>query len=151
MTQPSVPVARGDAGYSLVEVLAAIVILSTAVVALAGALGVAITGSDRHEAQAQVETVLHAAVENVKDPVDTPHVACATTATYDARAQLAAAQAGTPAPTVQITAVQYWDGSNFGTTCYDDAAHNNLSLQLITISVTSAGARDDMTLSFVKT
>lgn len=150
------PIAKGDAGYSLIEVLVAIAILGTCVVALVTGLAASIVASDRHKQEAQVESVLHSAVEKVKDPVGVAHVACATTSqnTYVTAAQSAAPSGWTPgwapASTIQITDIKYWDGSTFGTTCYDDTAHGNLALQLITIHVINPGTRADKSLAFVK-
>ena len=45
----------GDEGYTLVEVLVAIVILGIAFVSLLGALRMSIFGSDSHKQQSQVE------------------------------------------------------------------------------------------------
>ncbi|MEY2420213.1 MAG: hypothetical protein QOI95_280 [Acidimicrobiaceae bacterium] len=144
--------AFGDAGFSLIEVLVAIVILGISIVTLVSALAASIAGSDRHNQQAKVESVVDSAVEKVKDPVGVVHVNCATTsqATYVTAAQSAALALSWPASSVQITDVKYWDGSAFGATCYDDAAHGNLALQQITITVTSPGSRADQTLAFVK-
>src|SRR3954471_6300494 len=125
--------------------------MGIAFVSLLSALGMSIIGSDIHKQQTQVESVIDSAAEKVKDPA-VVHVACATTSqgTYVAAAQLAAASQSWNASTVQITSIQYWDGSGFGVTCYDDAAHNNLNLQLITLTVTNPGNRASQTISVVK-
>jgi prepilin-type N-terminal cleavage/methylation domain-containing protein len=146
------PRAKGDGGFTLVELLVAIAILGVCFVSLLGALGMSIIGSDIHKQQSQVESVIDSAAEKVKDP-SVAHVACATASqgTYVAAAQGAAAsQPGWAASTVQIIDVQYWDGTGFGTTCYDDAVHKNLNLQLITLKVTNPGTRADQTISVVK-
>jgi prepilin-type N-terminal cleavage/methylation domain-containing protein len=146
---------HGDGGYTLIELLVAIAILGIAFVSLLGALGMSIVGSDIHKQQSQVESVIDSAAEKLKDPTAATgalHVACATTSqsTYVAAAQSAAASQGWAASTVQITSIQYWDGSGFGATCYDDAAHNNLNLQLITLTVTNPGTRASQSIAFVK-
>jgi prepilin-type N-terminal cleavage/methylation domain-containing protein len=148
--------ASGDAGFSLVEVLVAIVILGIAIVSLVSALAASIVSSDRHNQQAKVEAVLHSAIELVKLPVDPAtdlptHVPCAEASDYNSKAQEAAASVGWAPSAVQITDVKYWDGSGFGATCYDDTAHGNLALQKITITVTSPGIRAEvLPLAFVK-
>lgn len=141
--------ATGDDGYTLVEVLVAVVILGVAFTSLLGAFGMSIIGSDIHKQQSQVEAVIDGAAENVKAAT---HVVCASPASYLSAAQ-SAATANPPAwplSTVAITGVKYWDGAGFGTTCYDDAAHNNLSLQLITLVVTNPGTRAAQTISVVR-
>ena len=141
--------ATGDEGFTLVEVLVAIVILGIAFVSLLGALRMSIFGSDSHKQQSQVESVIGTAAENVKAAT---RVACAAPSDYLGAAQAAATTTppGWAASTVQITGIQYWDGTTYGSTCYDDAAHNFLNLQLITIQVTNPGTRADQTISFVK-
>ena len=147
----------GDDGYTLVEVLVAIVIMGVAFVSLLGALRMSIIGSDYHKQQSQVEAVLGSAAENVKAVA---HVACAqaTEPTYIAAAQAAATATppGWAAAQVQITDIKWWDGTTFNApaagnaNCYDDAAHHNLGLQLITITVTNPGTRATQSMSVEK-
>ncbi|WP_426571217.1 hypothetical protein [Aquihabitans sp. McL0605] len=118
------------------------------VVGVLGAMGAAVRSSDYHRRRSAVERVLVSAAERVKE---TPKVTCAspTSASYLAAARQAASAAGWSGSTVQITAITYWDGTTYGTTCYDNAT-NDLPLQRITIVVDHPGGGLHQQLEFVK-
>lgn len=145
-----IPTGRGrrEAGFSLVEVLVTIMIMSLSFVAILQAIAVSIRLSDLHRQQAEVGAVVVSALERVKE---TTKVACAskTQATYVAAAKGAATTEGWNASTVQITQVRYWDGTGYGTVCYDNLV-SRLPLQQITVVVAHPRGRVTNTLTFVK-
>lgn len=154
----------GASGFTLVEVLVALMILGITFGAVLGGMATSINTSDLHRQQAQVQAVLASAVEKVKSP-ETVRVACATRATYLGAARSVAPAANSSvvprveawlSTTISVVSVTYSDGNGgFGTTCYDKVAYEVggrrlLTLQLIEIRVTHPGGRVNRTLSFVK-
>ncbi len=71
--------ARGERGETLVELLATIVIMSTAVIAVVAGIGVAITASDRNAKQVTSIVVARNYAEAI---AAAKYVPCATSATY---------------------------------------------------------------------
>ena len=67
----------GASGFTLVEVLVALMILGITFGAVLGGMATSINTSDLHRQQAQVQAVLASAVEKVKSP-ETVRVACLT-------------------------------------------------------------------------
>ena len=154
----------GAPGFTLVEVLVALMILGITFGAVLGGMATSINTSDLHRQQAQVQAVLASAVEKVKSP-ETDRVACATPATYLGAARSVAPAANTSVvppveawlpTTIEVISVTWSDGNGgFGTACYDDDAHEVggrrlLTLQRIEIRVTHPGGRVNRTLAFVK-
>lgn len=144
---------NGERGSSLVEVLIALAILGISAAALLGGISTLAITSSAHSNQARAETVLTSAAERLRD-AGVAHEKCAlaTEPTYLAAVRLATVPSGwTASSAVSIEEVRYWDGSTFGATCYDDAAHEFLlTLQLVTIRVMSPDGRTVETVSVVK-
>ena len=139
---------REERGESLIEVLITVVILGLAVVAILSALGTLVRGTDIHRQQSNATVVAENAAEAIKGN-GTAFVTCATPADY------AAAVAGTTRPTgwaaPTVLTVQYWNGSGFGSTCYDSTAAPLLApLQLVSVKAASPNGRGTSLLSFVK-
>jgi prepilin-type N-terminal cleavage/methylation domain-containing protein len=128
---------RDDAGVTLIEVVVAIALLGLAAVAVLGAFATLSVTSTRHRDLADVQSVLASAAEMVTAP-STTRVACASPSNYQTAARAAVLPASWSPNTVLVTAVQYWDGTNFGSACYDS---KGFRLQKITISVTSMNGR----------
>ena len=126
-----------DGGFSLVEVLIALVILGLGFTALLGAMGTAFSGANTFRGQSNAGTVVISAVERVKDAA---YSSCATPSTYLTAAQEAAQTAGWPASAVKVDEVRYWNGFTYGSTC-QEATSPYLAMQLITVSVTSPDSR----------
>ena len=157
-----------QAGFSLVEVLVALMVLGITFGAVLGGMATSIHTSDLHRQQAQVQAVLASAVEKVKSP-ETTRVPCDeelvagdTAEAYQDAARLVAPTAAWEAG-IEVLSVKYSDGlGGFDITCYDDDAfavpvkgggggtRRLLTLQRVEIRVTHPGGRDDQTLMFVK-
>jgi len=130
-----------DRGESLVELLFAITIMSTAVVAMLAGLATAVVVSDMHRKQAsagaQVRTFAEA-VEKAINNSPTAYVDCATTGSY---ASVFTAETGY---TAQIVAVRYWNGSTFSSTCGTDPG-----VQRVTVRVASNDNRASETIDVI--
>lgn len=156
----------GDqAGFTLVEVLVALMVLGITFGAVLGGMATSINTSDLHRQQAQVQAVLASAVEKVKSP-ETTRVPCADVTTY----QSAAASVAPPVPPstppwlIEVVSVTYSNGAyldddsvtndvsyGFSSTCYDTATLRNLlKVQRIQIRVTHPGGRHTRTMTFLK-
>ena len=137
-----------DDGSSLMEVLVATLIITIVFVAILTGMGTSIRVTDYHRQRAQAENVLVSGVERVKA---VPKVACATPAetSYGDAARSAATAQGWAASTIAITSIEYWNGTAYGATCYDNTT-NRLPLQRVTLEVSHPGGRVVQALTFVK-
>jgi prepilin-type N-terminal cleavage/methylation domain-containing protein len=160
---------QDQAGFSLIEVLLSVVILGLAIVAMIGSMGTGMIASRTHRNQADASTVLVRAGERLKSNSTTPYAPCGTPASYTA-----SVTGVTPLPsnwtsgTISIpatyvdelgvtrTGVQYWDGTGFQDTCYDNQLDSSgnvtgiLRLQQVRITVTSPDGKTSQSLSFLK-
>jgi prepilin-type N-terminal cleavage/methylation domain-containing protein len=143
-----------ESGFTLIEVLVALSILGIAIVALLAGMATAVQASDHHRKQANAETVLVRAVENLKSQ-DYQYCPTAPSASPYSFTTTFSAD-GIAAPT--IDKVEVWDGANF----HDWWAHSAYSpsgcgttfddgrLQRITLSVKSLDSRASESTTFVK-
>ena len=102
-----------DRGESLIELLVAVMIMGTAVVAVVGGLGTAIMMSDIHRKQAAIAAHLKIFAANIDDAVaatPTRYVDCGDRFAYPDYAPGAPYDA-------DITQVLYWNGSAFVASC----------------------------------
>lgn len=97
-----------ERGESLIELLASTAILGLAVVAIIGALMMAVDTSALHRDQVRTQNLLRNWAETVSD---TTYNDCAGTRSFPSPEPLPAGF------TAQVTAVQYWTGSTFSATC----------------------------------
>lgn len=149
-----------SSGFSLVEVLIAVVILGLGVTALLGAFGVAFSGSHSFRNQSDAKTVAISAAERVQSVA---YVDCATTGDYLSTARLVGGEYpsdwGTQAEAqsrIIVQAVRYWNGAAFvdnatysRTTCLANPS-TYLKLQQIVIAATSPGDRATEVIAVVK-
>jgi len=130
-----------DRGDTLVEVLLAIVVIALAATAILGAFTTAITASAVHRNGASLTTIMKSYVEDAIFEIQLQpsplFSSCATSYT------LSSAPTPPTGYTVSITSIQYWNGSDFGSTC----TAGSLAPQLVTI--TGNGPNITSTLSFV--
>jgi type II secretory pathway pseudopilin PulG len=104
-----------ERGETLTELLVAVMIMGFAVVVLLGGLGTGIRMSDVHRKEVTASAQVRAFAEAIETAVaasPSAYVECATPATY---APLYST--GDPKYTAQVTAVHYWTGVSFDTTC----------------------------------
>ena len=106
--------------------------------------------SDYHRKRTEVESVLVSAAERIKE---TAAVACATHRRLGRPTSTAARQAATAegwgGSTVRIVSIQYWNGTTYGSTCYDNAT-NALRLQRIKLEVVHPSGDVQKQLELVK-
>jgi prepilin-type N-terminal cleavage/methylation domain-containing protein len=138
-----------DRGFSLVEIVVAIAILGIAATSILAALVSGIGGSSRHREHANMTAWLQSAADHLEY---TPMRACGSgTASDVATAYKEEIQDednvensdGWNPTLLTVTAVQFWDGSAFSSTC----SGGN---QLISLSVTSPSHDITQTLDVVK-
>jgi Tfp pilus assembly protein PilV len=136
-----------DRGETLIELLVAVVIMGTGVVAIVGGLGTAIMMSDIHRKQATIAEDLNAFAAAIEGAVATSpgYIDCATDS-GGARPY----PSYTPGPGYQanIPQVRYWDGttSTFTTSC---TVGNDHGVQLVTLHVWSNDDRVDRSMDIV--
>jgi type II secretory pathway pseudopilin PulG len=135
-------------GFTLVEVVLAVAILTLAVVAIAAGMGTSIIASDHHRRQVDANAVLIRAAEKVKSP-STSYADCPPTPADKTGYEIAARNISDPpagwnlATAISVTSIQYWDGFAFTATCSENPQNPLLALQLITLEVRSpAGAQE---------
>jgi type II secretory pathway pseudopilin PulG len=123
-----------DRGETLVELLVALLIMGTAVVAVAGGLGTAILMSDIHRKQSVIEAKLSEYAAAVSNGVATTpgYVACPASPSFPSYG----AGAGYTVDPIQVS---YWDGSSaFVGTC---PAGGDTGVQQVTLRIHSNDGR----------
>jgi type II secretory pathway pseudopilin PulG len=136
-----------DRGETLIELLVAVVIMGTAVVAIVGGLGTAIMLSDIHRKQTTIAEDLSAFAAAIQGAVATSpgYIACATGSTgarpYPSYTPGSGYQADIPQ-------VRYWDAttSTFINSC---TVSSDPGVQLVTLHVRSDDGRVDRTMDIV--
>ena len=143
----------GDSGFTLVEVIVSITLLGVAAGSVLASLASSTTGSARHRELSTATAWLQSATDYLEvSPMEVCGTSASVAAVYqsDIRDDLAdpddafvANSDGWASTAISVTGVKFWDGSAFGTTCYDD-------LQLVTLRVASPNGKVTQTLDFVK-
>lgn len=152
-----------DEGFTLVEVLVTILLMSTAVLSIAGAMWTAIRASTLNDEQAKVEAVLGSAADRLANYAYLPCPEGTANGGYLPIAQAAAGAVNWPSSTVTIDDIRFWNPtspSNGSWTATNNLASTECSetvglttsktLQLITIRVTSPDGDYSRTLEVVK-
>jgi type II secretory pathway pseudopilin PulG len=140
---------RGDAGMGMVEILISIMLLGIGSAAILTSMGTLARASDQHRQLVDVDAALVQAADSAIDDTALPYNGCATPAEYNAVL---------PRPTgwtnlaLSITTVEYWNGTTFGATCYDDDTDvgSIARVQRITINAVNANGRGSHSLATVK-
>jgi Tfp pilus assembly protein PilV len=155
---------RDERGTTFVEILVAMVIMATVVIAIIAGIGATTASSGTHRRQAEAQTILKAAVERLRSNDEVAYRNCAleTEATYLAAARVVSLPSTAFATSgITIDDVQYWNGGSsspeFDTavaSCQDTVADANgnfiYRLQLIKLKVQSTNGQVSETLSFIK-
>ncbi len=127
---------RADRGDTLVEVLLAVVILSIASVALIIAFGTSIKASAEHRNLANFDTAFASSDSTVTSLVQGSASSyfgtCAPVSAYPSSSALSQGLATNYV--ADITAVEYWNGTQFSATC---SSSDNTAPQLITVTITN--------------
>jgi Tfp pilus assembly protein PilV len=127
-----------DRGESLIELLVAVLIMGTTVVAVVGGLGTAIMMTDIHRKQATATAYLRELAANVDGAVvsGTPgYKAC------PAKSWYVAPYSPAPGYDAQITDVGYWNGTSFVVVVPSCNPANDLGVQRVSLSVTTTDGR----------
>jgi hypothetical protein len=129
------PASGRDSGESLVELLVAIVILGTSVVAVLGAVATAVGASTLDRRQVQAQAVLRTWGERIAAVDDTGYGDCRSASGVETT---------TPAPsplpagfTASVSDVAYWDGTAFVSGC---TAGSDPGLRRVTLELTAVSA-----------
>jgi prepilin-type N-terminal cleavage/methylation domain-containing protein len=140
--------ARNDAGFTLVEMLIAIVMVGLIASVLMTSLGTVIRSSKKSDSHARLEAVLSSVADRL---TTTAFIPCARTTSYASAASSASGSIGWQPSTVVVTSVQYWNSSTntFGSTCSASSVVN--SIQKIRVVVTSPDGKSSRDLEVVKT
>jgi type II secretory pathway pseudopilin PulG len=127
----------GEEGETLLEVIMAIAILGTAVVAIMAGVALSIRVSDIHRKQVSASAYVRSAAETIENAIRSDgsgYVACPTAPAY--AASLSAAPSGFASPQVSVV---YWNPatSTFGA-C---PSGGDSGVQRVTISIASSDGR----------
>jgi type II secretory pathway pseudopilin PulG len=151
---------RRDAGYSLVEVLVAVVLTGTIVMAIVGAMFAVVRVSGQNDDATKVQAVLGRAADELNG-ID--YLACpeaSLPSAYDNVSDRAADSVGWGPSTVEITAFRYWNpdteqwdttNSIQGSECNPAVGYtSSKNLQKLTIEVTSPSGNVVRSIDIVK-
>lgn len=147
-----------DRGYTLIEMLIAIVLMGSIVLAIMGGMWAVVRASAQNDERAKVAAVLGAAGDGISNY---RYIACPeVNEGYEEFAQKAAASVGWPLSSVSIVDYQYWnpdteswDDNNSiqGSDCNPNVGlTTSKTLQKLTIQATSPGGNYTATIDIVK-
>jgi prepilin-type N-terminal cleavage/methylation domain-containing protein len=144
-----------EGGFTITEVLVALVILGVAVVSIVGAMGTSIVLSDRHRQSVTADALVRTYAERLNK---VNYVACAPAT----QSQYQAGPTGMNLPiptgfTVSLVSIQYWNGDGnattpptFTSTRATCQANGDKGLQQITIQAKSNNNRGSQQLTVLK-
>jgi len=147
--EPTTDRRRGDDGNTFAEILVAIVLMGTAIIAVIGGIRGVISASKVNEQQARVEAVLTSASDRLRaaDYVPCPDL----DGDYGQLSAAAAAAVGWDGETVDIIEVQYWDASAGGSTASGDQIEADGAWSDVNSLVTASGCQSDINLTTSRT
>lgn len=147
-----------DRGYTLVEMLVAIVLMGTIVLAIMGGMWAVVRASSQNDQRAKVQAVLGAAGDGISNYryISCPEV----DEGYEPFGQKAAAAVGWPLDSVEIVAYRYWNpdteswdenNSVQGDECNPNVTlTTSKTLQKLTIRAEAPGGGYSATIDIVK-
>ncbi|MEM8746075.1 MAG: prepilin-type N-terminal cleavage/methylation domain-containing protein [Actinomycetota bacterium] len=140
---------RRDRGFTLSEVLVAISLTGTAVVAVVAGIQAVISASNTSDEQAKVEAVLVSASDRLRaaDYVPCPDV----DGDYAHLSAAAAAAVGYDADQVEILDIQFWDASAGGADVNGDTIDADGAWGPTNSFVTPSGCQSDINLTTSRT
>jgi hypothetical protein len=150
---PGLVRSRRDSGVSFIEILVAVVLLGTVVIGTLAGLRATILASTLDRDHANAHAWLQSAADLLygEDRVDCGTQAAsnltAVKAAYQAIAQTAFNPEGWPVSNIEVYEVEFWNGTTYGDTCYDDLGIN---LQLVKIRARDNDDRIIETVELVK-
>jgi prepilin-type N-terminal cleavage/methylation domain-containing protein len=153
-----VPDRRNDGGYTLIEMLVAIVLMGTIVLSIMGGMWAVVRASRQNDERAKVQAVLGAAGDGISNY---RYIACPEVDEgYEQFGQKAAASVGWPLESVSIIDYQYWNpetdswadsNSIQGSECNENVGlTTSKTLQKLTIRATSPSGGYSGTIDIVK-
>jgi type II secretory pathway pseudopilin PulG len=141
---------RDDRGATLIELIVAVSILSTAVIALTGGIAVSIRVSDIHRKQASAGSYVRAFAEAVSSKVaqsPTGYAACTAGTTPAAIYEAAYVNPNPAAYQANVTAVAFWNSAT--STFVTCPASGDAGVQRVSLRVQSLDGRASETLDVV--
>jgi type II secretory pathway pseudopilin PulG len=126
-----------DKGETLLELLIAVVILSIAVVAIVGGIGVSVMMSDIHRKQTTAGAYAKDYAEAIESTVaGGGYVSCVTGTSYPVPTSLASDPVYTGySAALVVTSVRYWNGTGWQPTCVDKG------VEMLTVRASSSDQR----------
>jgi type II secretory pathway pseudopilin PulG len=139
-----------DRGESLIELLVAVIIMGTAVVAIVGGLGSAIMMTDVNRKQAAVAAYLKIFAANLESAIaatPTQYIDCATEPPGPTPGSYPGYAPGAPYDAEIVPPVLYWNAptSSFVTSC----AGGDTGVQRVRLRVWSTDGRADQTVDLI--
>lgn len=149
-----------DAGYTLVEMLVAICLMGTIVLAIMGGMWAVVRASSQNDSRAKTQAVLGAAADAVVNvqPINCPDVY---PDVYNNEAKRGAATVGWPDTTIQITQYKFWNPDGAGSWADSNTIQGggcnqtvgltlNRTMQKMTITVTAPNSGYTASIDVVK-
>ena len=123
--------ARAEAGETLLELIITIAIMGLSVVAVLGGVLIAIQTTNLHRQHTQTQAKLRNWAESISG--DTTYTTCPGPADFPVAPSMPTGFTAT------ITAVQHWNGTDFGGTCATDTGVQKVTLQVSVVNPSYPG------------
>jgi prepilin-type N-terminal cleavage/methylation domain-containing protein len=139
-----------EGGFTLVEVLVAMVILGTAIVAIVAAMGASLVLSDRHRQNVTADALVRTYAERL---TKANYIACAPPTQSQYQPGPSGMNLSIPSNfTVSLVGIQYWNGDGNATTpaTFSPTCTTDKGIQQITIRAQSVPNRGFQQLTILK-